>query len=843
VPRPFASSDARARLAPANPALLFAPAVVVLLLIASSSVRDPYWMGVVTTLCLTCVAVLGLDLLFGWAGQFSFASGPLFVMGGYSQAILTTTYELDPVLALLATTAVVVVVSLLLGGVALRVSGFVYGILTVFVALLFPAFLIAVPDVTGGGDGLPVGQLTVAGLAVTTPEGLLLMATILLGVAYVAHMLFLCGKWGIRWRSLASSPVAHEVTGNSRKLAVAMAFIASALFVGLAGAGQAYYTGFMSPEAAGLHIAVAVLLAAILGGLGSYVGALLGTAVVFGLPLVLSTAISLQEALYAGAVLFVIALLPEGLASLGRITLSLLPGRARAAATQAAARPDLERLRGHLAAPRRSPGEHRLEVRGASKSFAGVTALESCSLAVAPGAIVGIVGPNGSGKSTLLNVISGIVRSDAGSVQLGERDITRLAIHRRARLGIARTFQVPALPSRLKVWQVVALARARDGKTIRRAKRESLELLEMLGLGGAGNAVVRELPHAQHRLISIAQALATDPDFLLLDEPVAGTTEEEAEVLAQVLVTVAGAGIGVMVVEHHLDWLAALADRVVVLQAGEVVDDGAPADVKDAVDTIVRGRPAGAAASAAPAAAAPPAADRPPALEVEGLTAGHGGAPVFRDATLEVPRGGLVGLVGPNGAGKTTLLHAVAGLLPATGRVSVHGERVDGQPVDRRTRKGLVLAGEGRPLFRNMTVRENLELSVIVEGVSGAERTERLERVLGYFEVLGDRLGTPAGNLSGGQQQMLLLACCFAKQPRVLLVDEPTLGLAESVAEELWSTLLRLCRDEAAVSVLVADEEAERVTRSADLIYEIEAGRLSRRFDRPTRSAEPVRST
>jgi branched-chain amino acid transport system ATP-binding protein len=239
-----------------------------------------------------------------------------------------------------------------------------------------------------------------------------------------------------------------------------------------------------------------------------------------------------------------------------------------------------------------------LEAREVSVRFGGVQALQEVSIPVAAGAISGLIGPNGAGKTTLFDVLTGLRRPDGGRVVLGGRDITRLGTHRRARLGVARTFQRLELFWSLNVEDNVLVGaeatvqwwRANPFKQVRHSSgagtasgsRSNLvaSLLDRVGLGELGKVQVGSLPTGQARLVELARALATTPKVLLLDEPSSGLDDAESATLGELLVDLARGGMAVLLVEHDMDLLMKVSDTVTVLDAGTVIAEGTPAEVR-----------------------------------------------------------------------------------------------------------------------------------------------------------------------------------------------------------------------------------------------------------------------
>jgi branched-chain amino acid transport system ATP-binding protein len=236
-----------------------------------------------------------------------------------------------------------------------------------------------------------------------------------------------------------------------------------------------------------------------------------------------------------------------------------------------------------------------LAAEDVSKHFGGVAAVEDVSLDVRPGEIHGLIGPNGSGKTTLLNLLSGYYPVDDGRIKLGEIDLTAARVQQRAALGVARTFQTPRLLTTLSVLDNAMLGCYPDTRAgflenalaLRRARREyvsardrSIDILHGVGLGHIIDRPANLLDHAEQRFLEIARGLAMKPAFILLDEPAGGLTEAEIEALGRIVVTLRDGGIGVLIVEHHTDFVFRISDRVTTLNLGRMLKHGAPDEVR-----------------------------------------------------------------------------------------------------------------------------------------------------------------------------------------------------------------------------------------------------------------------
>ena len=307
----------------------------------------------------------------------------------------------------------------------------------------------------------------------------------------------------------------------------------------------------------------------------------------------------------------------------------------------------------------------------------------------------------------------------------------------------------------------------------------------------------------------------------MLDEPAAGLDDADTARMGELLKRIAGTGIAVVLIEHDMDLVMRISDHVVVLDAGRRIADGAPAAVQASAQVRAAYLGQGELAIERRAAAVP--AKREAVLEVDEASAGYGAIPVLTGIDLQVRSGELVALLGANGAGKSTLMRAISGLhRPIGGRILLLGRQIQLLAAHRVARAGITLVPEGRQVFPELTVEDNILL-----GARSLERKAaavQVERLIGRFPILAKLRGKRAGLLSGGEQQVLAIARGLAAQPRILLMDEPSLGLAPAIVEELYRLVDELRAE--GMTLLLVDQMARLALSVADRGYVLQGGRI-----------------
>jgi branched-chain amino acid transport system ATP-binding protein len=465
-----------------------------------------------------------------------------------------------------------------------------------------------------------------------------------------------------------------------------------------------------------------------------------------------------------------------------------------------------------------------LKVRGLTKRFGGLVAVSNLDFELRRGEILGLIGPNGSGKSTVMKCIMGIERLSAGSVKLDGEEIGGLASHRIARRGVGIVFQHSRPLHRQTVLENIKLALLPDSLIRLFADPEvdgrARAIAESVGLSAVLSRRPNTLPFADLRKLELAKAIARDPRVILVDEPFAGLTQGETAQFSELIHRFREEGRAVLLIDHNVKSVAALADRVLALYLGERVAEGTADEVmrNETVRRVYLG-------GSIETHARPESSfrDTTPLLQVKDVSVYYGKAQALDRVSLHVHEGEFVSIVGINGAGKTTLFNAISGFVPCSGEIVWANAPLRSKSAAAIARGGIVQCPETRELFGDLTVRENLDLGG--QHLSRAECEERLAWLFDLFPILKSRQKQNASTLSGGEQQMLAIARALMTKPRLLILDEPTLGLAPVILEQLSKALERL-RQTASITVLLGEQNVTFALPHADRVYVLEHARI-----------------
>jgi branched-chain amino acid transport system permease protein len=570
------------------PWLLFAAAAFAPFLVEGTYFR---YLGIIVF--IYGIVAVGLNILAGFAGQFSLGHAALMAMGAYTTAILSKALAPMPFFAatglhiwlgIVAGTCVAATFGALLAFPALRVRGPYLAMVTIAFGWVIFKILQEWVSVTGGDLGLASIPKAQIGTWELGTQEYYYVVLALFALALVLQRRIVQSPFGMRLRAMKHSEIGIASVGvNVYRLKVTV-FIVSAAFAGFGGALFAHQQNYVSPDNFQFFSSVFFLLAILFGGAGTLSGPVIGAAVLTLLPEFLHDFDKYRLIVYGSFILLTLYFLPNGV--MGAFRRAQRWDSAAIDATKAS------QMTSHELAPSHGAS---LELRAISRSFGGVKAVHEASFKVDRGTIHALIGPNGAGKTTIINLITGFYRPTSGEILLDGTVLRIGSMDAAARLGVARTFQTIKLFGEMTVFEHVLVGFANTSSAGLRSallpvgwvrqEREGLaeaarELIRFVGLSGYETVPANTLAYGHRRLLEIARALAVKPRVLLLDEPAAGLVAEEIQALAGVIQRLKSTGMTVVLVEHHMDLVVRVSDRITVVDYGAVIAEGSPAEVQ-----------------------------------------------------------------------------------------------------------------------------------------------------------------------------------------------------------------------------------------------------------------------
>lgn len=803
--------------------------VLAVVLIATSALALALGMPIdrVTQIAIYTLYGAGVNFLIGYLGLVPFGASFFFGCASYALAIAAGASGGDEITGLVIAAAFSIILALVVGAVILRRRGLYFSLLTLACSQI--AFEIAYKwtSVTGGENGLQTVRRPLFPGAMSFHVFTLVVVLALMWVLWrLAHAPF-----GRLMQALRDNEQRIVSLGYDTYRTKVIALTIAGTVIGVAGGLMALLLrGVYADNLNWQHAGDPVLMAA-LGGVHNFLGPLWGAITFIVLEDRLSAITENWWLLFAPLIIVFALLSPEGMQGL----FQRLVGGNRWTLTRGTIPPRPDRITSYAPVVAASLGGAAdvplLVIQGLSKRFGSIVTQKDITLEVARCGLHSLIGPNGAGKTTFFNLLTGMLHADHGSILFDGQSIGHLPPYRRARLGLARSFQILSVFPNLSAFENVRIAVQaaerqwsgfwRDAYDNATANAKVWSLLDAVGLSGRAAELCAALSHGEKRLLEIAVSLATNAKLLLLDEPLAGLAESDREVVSALIRRLATSH-AVLLIEHDIDRVLAMSDRISVLHQGRLIADGKPADVARHPEVIAAylGQAHGTrplhAVPAAPARALKSAIE--PLLRLASVSAGYSGSTVLEGVDLTVHAGEIVALLGRNGVGKTTTLRTITGVLPpSAGRILLDGRDIGALRPDTINRLGISLVPEGRRLFPNLTVAENLKLAARPGGASQDE-------VCALFPKLRQIMRSRAENLSGGERQMVAISRAMMVPSRLILLDEPFEGLAPAVVQEVREAVAKLTTR---ASLMIVEHHAESVLAMADRVYVLVNGRIA----------------
>lgn len=592
---------------------IVAIAVLLVALLFPFVVAEGQWIRVGAVALIYVALASGLNLLVGMTGLLDLGYIAFFIVGAYTTSILSVkilgTNEMANVSVaqwiaigtLPVAIAVAMAFGVVLGYPTLRARGDYLAIMTLAFGEIIRIVVINATGVTGGTAGIrEISPLGLLGAEFVKPKSVYYTVLAVVAVLLLVITLIVASSIGRAWVAVREDELVAQSVGIRTRRYKLLAYVCGASIASAAGVVFAHMQQFINPDNFTLEDNFIILSLVIVGGAGTFWGPVVGAVVWIFLsnwsrdqPIVQSHP-EIQPAILALVVILVLILRPAGLVS-SKAKLSRTMPKAATVSMDSDTATDTNGAVGSVLKPPAVAGQHLMECRNLTKSFGGVCAIDDASFHVDQGEIVGLIGPNGAGKSTLLNIISGVIPPSSGTVTVGGACVTGKDAAAVNAHGIARTFQNVRLFGRMTVSENLLVGAHRRvaagvGQTILRspgfrhreqaAMNDVNQILQFVRLDEFRDREAATLSYGYQRRLEIARALMTNPSLLLLDEPAAGMNESESRELGQLVKEIRRAGIAVIIIEHDMDILMSVSERVVVLNYGKVIADGTPDDVR-----------------------------------------------------------------------------------------------------------------------------------------------------------------------------------------------------------------------------------------------------------------------
>jgi branched-chain amino acid transport system ATP-binding protein len=813
-------------------ALATVVAAVIVLAVLPPFIGRYYTLVIYQMLVLVALAQ-AWNILAGYGGLVSLAPAVSVGVGAYTAAVIGGHLGWPLPLLILCGGIVAAVFAVIFSVPMFRFRGLYFAIATLVLAQAVYVFMVNWNGL-GGTTGLFLTEYT-SQIQTLYPYALALAV-----ISTVAIWVVLRTRLGLSLRALRDDEDTAQEIGVSTFRTKLWVWVLSSFLIGMVGALEALRLSVVTPDGAlAITWTINIVTTTIVGGIGTIVGPVIGGVFTVWLAESLADYPELHVLITGLIVILIIRFAPFGIwgvfklvagkfikqkapTGVGEEAQVELTAEQKAASSAAAAK---------LAeALNEAPGEAQagpvlLSCAGLTKRYGDVVAASDITLEVRKGEVLGVIGPNGAGKSTLVGMLSGATHATSGTVTFDGQNVSHMPSYRRARMGIGRTHQIPKPFRQMTVLENLMVARHYGARssTGGGVHAECETILREMGLWDVAHVQAEDLTLLQLKRLELARTLALEPRILLMDEIGAGLVESEVLELIEVIKALRHRVEAIVIIEHIMDVITECSDRVAVLDFGRLIADGPVQKVLAEPEVVSCYLGTGCEAIVPRVTPHEVKEDAGPILTLEHVSAGYGHFRALTDISFDLHHGEVIALLGTNGAGKTTAARVISGMIPTTaGRITLNDRDITSLASHDLARLGLAHCMEGRHIFADLTVHENL---VLAGSVKKDGMQDRLTRVYDLFEVLAERRDKSGRQLSGGQQQMLAIGRSLMAEPDVIIFDEIALGLAPTTVDRLYDTLVKI-RDEGTTMILI-EQNVERGLSLADRVFVLEKGTIA----------------
>ena len=782
------------------------------------------------------VVSLGFNILLGYTGLLSFGHGMFFGMGMFGATLAQLhVFKGAFTVPILLGTALAALTGVVVGFLVMRRRGVYFALLTLAFTQLFFTICYRWTDVTGGENGLSGLKRpdNFFGLDLRSDYAFYYVCLVLLVACILLIRRILDAPFGRVLQAIRDNEVRAASVGYNPRRYKHVAVIISGTFLGFAGALFAYLNYFAYPEVFHSAFSGSIVAMTIVGGMRNFFGPIVGAAVYVFFQDLLSS-YTKHWMIYFGLMFMAFILFsPNGMMGILENLRARLRNNRRseeADAPVASAADPIEDNGGRRTDPAQL-GEEIFRTESVTKRFGALTAVDAVSVSVRKGELRSVIGPNGAGKTTFFNVLTGNLPGDSGKVFFKGAEITGLEPHQIANHGIARSFQILSIFKDLTVFENIRVAV--QSKTpyrfsllattdeLEAINREAERILDQVGLRPLRDQIAVNVSHGDQRLLEIGITLAMQPELLMLDEPLAGLAATERVKIANLIRGLAGEHT-VILIDHDIDQILTISDRITVLHQGKIIAEGSPDEIK--ANPLVQEAYIGGFDRKHLVSYPPQRRADTPLLEVERINTFYGKSHILHDVSLTIYPGELVCLLGRNGAGKTTTLHSIIGLTPPLRGDIRFGEMAIARlQAEQIARQGIMLVPQGRRIFPNLTVQENLQIALMQAGRNGHPVVWTPDKVYELLPKLGELRNRRGEQMSGGELQMLAIGRALMGNGKLLMLDEPFEGLAPTIVEGLWKVINDLKKE---ITMLLVEQNADLALALGDRAYVINNGKI-----------------